>query len=299
MMMINDTSITLENQTNHEPTTTTSTSISTSMWKLYENPFYNIHRSRKQFHHIHNHKLATSYWDVRFIGPVMGSELDRAKAKIVELKAELEFERKAMKKLENVNMKLAKELAEERQERENLERVCEELGKKILENKEEMSKMKREMGEERKMLRMAEVFREERVQMKLSEAKFLLQEKILELEQNKLIQDQPQIENSAPDSLKSGDFSREEVKFVSEDKLNCNCDKKAVFVNQRKPSPEPENPHIKRGIKGFVEFRKVTRAIGSRNGHLGTKFECQKTQLSSLLKQKSPMRSSTNLMLTS
>lgn len=323
MMMITDTSISLENQTTHEPTSnepiiTASASISTPMWKLYENPFYCSNQKQLIHHNRHRislpitaRKLATSFWNVRFIGPVMDSELDRAKAQIIELKAELELERKAWKKMESVNKKLVRELSEERQGRETLERVCEELGNKVSANKAENSKMKKEIGEERKMLRMAEVFREEMVQMKLSEAKFLLEEKILELDQSKQKQNldsfsiseteriEEENESSNSDPPKSGDFSREEgLKYVSEEKLSCNCDRKAVFFNQRKPSPEPENPHIKRGIKGFVEFPKVVRAIGSRNRHLGTKFECQKTQISLLLKQKSPMRSSNNLIIS-
>lgn len=51
---------------------------------------------------------------------------------------------------------------------------------------------KAEMQEERKMLRIVEVLREERVQMKLAEAKILLEEKLLELEATK----QTQIESS-------------------------------------------------------------------------------------------------------
>lgn len=51
---------------------------------------------------------------------------------------------------------------------------------------------KAEMQEERKMLRIVEVLREERVQMKLDEAKILLEEKFLELEATK----QTQIESS-------------------------------------------------------------------------------------------------------
>lgn len=329
MMMINTSSNNLENQTTDEPTSNEPIiTTSTPMWKLYENPFYHphqhqlIHNPRKQFSHLlgcHHislpitaRKLATSFWNVRFIGPVMDSELNRAKAQIIELKAELEFERKSRKKMESANKKLVRELSEERKGREALERFCQELEKKVSAHKSEMSKMEKEIEEERKMLRMAEVFREERVQMKLTEAKFLLEEKILELEQTKQNQNQtgnfniPSIskpkrikegnENSNPDPPKSGNFSREEVKYAYEEKLSCNCDRKAVFFNQRKRSPEPENPHIKRGIKGFVEFPRVVRAIGSRNRHLGTKLECQKVHLSLLLKQKSPIRSNNLIM---
>ncbi|CBI34596.3 unnamed protein product, partial [Vitis vinifera] len=199
----------------------------------------------------------------------MDSELDIARAQIIELKAELEFERKARKKVESMNKRLAKDLNEERRGREAMERVCEVLAKEISSDKAEISWMKREIEEERKMLRMAEVLREERVQMKLADAKFLLEEKLLELEVTKQTQ-----------------------------KPTCN-DSNAVVPSmaiQRRASPETENPHIKRGIKGFVEFPRVVRAIGSRSRHLGTKLECQKAQLRILLKQKNPIRSNSLIM---
>uniref|UniRef100_A0A0V0H1Z1 Putative ovule protein n=1 Tax=Solanum chacoense TaxID=4108 RepID=A0A0V0H1Z1_SOLCH len=69
-----------------------------------------------------------------------------------------------------------------------------------------------------------------------------------------------------------------------------------VTIHRRNHSQEAENPHIKRGIKGFVEFPKVVRAISSKSRHWGTKLECQKAQLRILLKQKCPIRS--NVLLT-
>ncbi|KAK8569792.1 hypothetical protein V6N13_046836 [Hibiscus sabdariffa] len=65
----------------------------------------------------------------------------------------------------------------------------------------------------------------------------------------------------------------------------------------RKASPETENPHIKRGIKGFVEFPRGVRAMnGSKTRQWGSKLECQKAQLSVLLKHKSPTRSNSIVM---
>ncbi|KAG6636434.1 hypothetical protein CIPAW_11G111200 [Carya illinoinensis] len=198
----------------------------------------------------------------------MQSELEFAQAQIIELKAELEYERKTRKKAESMNKRLAKELAQERRGREAMEKVCEELAKEISSDKVEINMMKREMEEERKMLRMAEVLREERVQMKLTEAKFLFEEKLSELERTRI-------------QKKSCDYNSNGV---------------SLMTIQRKASPEPENPHIKRGIKGFVEFPRVVRAMGSKSRHWGTKLECQKSQLRILLKQRSPIRSN-NLIL--
>uniref|UniRef100_B9GY41 Branchless trichome n=1 Tax=Populus trichocarpa TaxID=3694 RepID=B9GY41_POPTR len=242
----------------------------------------------------------------------MDTELDFARARILELKAELEYERKARKKLETMSKRLAKELAEERRGREALERVCEELAREISSDKEEIDHMKREMGEEREMIRMAEVLREERVQMKLAEAKMLFEEKLLELvgtttqaepHQNSTSRmEQKSQEHKEPEiatplkttAILSGQLNSESTGAILSEKPSFNDNTSSIssmVIQRSRASPEPENPHIKRGMKGFVEFPRVVRAIGSKNKHRGTKLECQKAQLRILLKQKSPIRS--------
>ncbi|KAK8559485.1 hypothetical protein V6N13_026907 [Hibiscus sabdariffa] len=245
-------------------------------WKLYDNPFYYPHYNQQQ----HLHQVAASFWDLTFFKPVMDSDLDFARAHIIELKAEMEYERKARKKAESMNKKLAKQVVEERRGREALERACEELARETSLYKAAIVGMKKEIEEERKMLRMAEVLREERVQMKLADAKILFEEKLSELKETKHMHP---VEDKAPvfTASLSGKFSR----LVFSEK---SCDN-----SQRKASPEAQNPHIKRGIKGFVEFPRVVRAIGSKSRHWGTKLECQKAQLKILLKQKSPTRANT------
>ncbi|XP_021278831.1 protein BRANCHLESS TRICHOME [Herrania umbratica] len=314
-------------------------------WKLYENPFYyshhhHHHQQQQQLCQSSKHprqvnfplsarKIAASFWDLTFFKPVMESELDIARAQIIELKAEVEYERKARKKVESLNKRLAKELAEERRGREALERVCEELAREISLHKAEIDRMKKEFEEERKMLRMAEVLREERVQMKLAEAKILFEEKLLELEETKRTQTHTSIsrierknkedKTASLSANLSGKFSRlvfsekscdysnigvdsgESTRFALSEKSSSCYDNISSGVSsslaiQRKVSPEPENPHIKRGIKGFVEFPRVVRAIGSKSRHWGTKLECQKAQLRILLKQKSPIRSNSLIM---
>lgn len=182
-------------------------------------------------------------------------ELESARVEIIELTAELELERKMRKKMESLAKKMAKELAEERRIREEAERLCDELGIRVSHQKAEIEKMEREMDEERRTLRVAEVIREERVQMKLEDAKNFYEEKLISLEQN----DQ--------------------------------CSK-AIKERKRWVS-EPENPHIKRGIKGFVEFPRGVRSVGSSNkSNRNYKLECQKAQLRILLKQRSPIQPS-------
>ncbi|KAJ0048413.1 hypothetical protein Pint_14810 [Pistacia integerrima] len=282
--------------------------------------------NHQSYEHIHNlrlpisaRKIAASFWDLTFFRPIMETELDIARAQIIELKAELDYERKARKKVESLNKRLAKELAEERRGREAMERVCEELAREISSDKEEIDRMKRDMEEERKMLRMAEVLREERVQMKLSDAKMLLEEKLIELEETKRDKIPGLISRASSSSGNlSGKFSRfvlgeksiddnndidskdsTRLSLGSSEKLSCNDNVNCVssMAIQRRTSTEAENPHIKRGIKGFVEFPRVVRAIGSKSRHWGTKLECQKAQLRILLNQRNPIRSN-NLILS-
>ncbi|KAL1568797.1 protein BRANCHLESS TRICHOME-like [Salvia divinorum] len=220
-------------------------------WKLYENPFYIFHQQQypttatdhSQIHTLHlpisSRKIAASFSDLTFIKPPMDSE------------------RNARKNMESLNRRLARKLAGERRAREALQRACHDLSAQLSAHKAEISKMKTDMDEERKMLRTAEVIREERLQMKLSDAKFFLEEKLSQLQIN-------------------GDDQH---------------DHRVVLAANSSMTKETENPHIKREIKGFVEFPKVVRAIGCRRRkHLGSKLECQKAQLKILLKQKGPVR---------
>ncbi|MCO5601638.1 hypothetical protein L7F22_055761 [Adiantum nelumboides] len=111
---------------------------------------------------------------------------------------DLEFERESKRKLEvlyktvNKEFRLARkslfkaleELQRERKARQLMEEVCDELAIEIGQDKarvedlkRESAKVREEVEEERKMLQMAEIWREERVQMKLMEAKLELEEK--------------------------------------------------------------------------------------------------------------------------
>ncbi|KAB5573389.1 hypothetical protein DKX38_000583 [Salix brachista] len=347
VMMVGSLHHSMNESNPQDPITTTTTCTS---WKLYENPFYNSHHntqyqqqqhceSNNHLHHPHlplsARKIAASFWDLTFFRPIMDTELDFSRAQILELKAELEHERRARKKVETMNKRLAKELAEERRGREALERVCEELAREISSDKEEIDHMKREMNEERKMLRMAEVLREERVQMKLAEAKMFFEEKLLELigtttqtevHQNSAsrleqkYQEDKEAEISTPFRAaailssklnrlvlsekscydNSGADSKESARVILSEMPSFNDKTRSIssmVIQRSRASPEPENPHIKRGIKGFVEFPRVIRAIGSKNRHWGTKLECQKAQLRILLKQKGPIRSN-NLIIS-
>ncbi|KAH6831437.1 hypothetical protein C2S53_019199 [Perilla frutescens var. hirtella] len=300
--------IVVDHQPNHNLNIPIITSTISPTWKLYENPFYITHQQQqqqdsttdlKQIHKLHlpisARKIAASFWDLTFIKPFMESELESARAQITELKADLERERKSHKKMESLNKRLARELSEERRGREALERVCEELAKEISSDKSEISRMKREMDDERKMMRTAEVIREERVQMKLAEAKILLEEKLSEMETEMTKKKKNIIGSEASSSSKKHLESSfgEKLRLVLGEKVVRDQGSMALTQQRKSSSAETENPHIKRGIKGFVEFPKVVRAIGCRSSkhlHLGSKLECQKAQLKILLKQKGPVR---------
>lgn len=135
-------------------------------------------------------------------------EHEKIRAILHDMKAELSKEKKTRQRLEMVNSKLVNRLSEtklsakrymqesekERKARELIEEVCDELAKEIGDDRDEVEAAKREsmkvqedVEEERKMLQMAEVWREERVQMKLVDAKVMLEEKYVQM--NKLVAD--------------------------------------------------------------------------------------------------------------
>ncbi|PNT66628.1 hypothetical protein BRADI_3g15067v3 [Brachypodium distachyon] len=189
-----------------------------------------------------------------------------------DMKADLDHEKKNRRQLETINMKLVDELKEvkmaannllqeydnERKTREITEEVCNKLVREVEEHKSEIEAMKRdsvklreEVDEDRKLLQMAEVWREERVQMKLVDARLTLEAKFDQL--SKLQQDveafvasfghangDSTIVREAEIILREiGSVREQEVEFkyeppaASEDIL-------AIFEELR-PSEEPEN----------------------------------------------------------
>ncbi|XP_010535706.1 PREDICTED: uncharacterized protein LOC104810928 [Tarenaya hassleriana] len=111
---------------------------------------------------------------------------------------EVAAERKLRQQTERMNKKLGHELAEakavtkrvteelqrEKRAKEILEQVCDELVRNVGEDKAEVERVMKEaervqeeVEKEREMMHIADVLREERVQMKLTEAKFQFEEK--------------------------------------------------------------------------------------------------------------------------
>ncbi|KAL3530351.1 hypothetical protein ACH5RR_009673 [Cinchona calisaya] len=125
-------------------------------------------------------------------------EKERIHGAIKSVAGELEVEKKLKSQTERLNKKLGRELADtkasllratkelesEKRAREILEQVCDDLARRIGEDratveelKRESAKVREEVEKEREMLHLADVLREERVQMKLLEAKYQFEEK--------------------------------------------------------------------------------------------------------------------------
>ncbi|KAI3717896.1 hypothetical protein L1987_69807 [Smallanthus sonchifolius] len=157
-------------------------------------------------------------------------EHEKIRAVIDDIKSELNRERKNRQRMEIVNSKLVNELGDaklsakrymldyekERKARELTEEVCDELAKEIGEDKAEVEalkresmKMREEVDDERRMLQMAEVWREERVQMKLVDAKVTLEEKYSQM--NKLIEDLETFLSSKKSNLDVEEIKRAEM----------------------------------------------------------------------------------------
>lgn len=107
---------------------------------------------------------------------------------VVYLKEKLSKEREEVKRAKAENSKLKKKILDMestvnrlRRERDTMEKVCEELVTRIDELKANIRKMWDETEEERQMLQMAEMWREERVRVKFTDAKLALQEKYEEM----------------------------------------------------------------------------------------------------------------------
>lgn len=130
-------------------------------------------------------------------------EREKIRDAISRMAEELEVEKKLRRQAERLNkkigkemsdvrdshLKISKELETEKRAKEILELMCDELAKGIGEDRAKVEELKRESAKvldevekEREMLQFADVLREERVQMKLSEAKYQFEEKNAVLE---------------------------------------------------------------------------------------------------------------------
>ncbi|CDP06877.1 unnamed protein product [Coffea canephora] len=153
-----------------------------------------IHEQKSSQHEIdfllHQFEEERATWKMK--------EKERIRSAVKAIAGELEIEKKLKRQTERLNKKLGRELADtkkalarankelesEKRAREILEQVCDELARGIGEDraaveglKKESAKVREEVEKEREMLHLADVLREERVQMKLLEAKYEFEEK--------------------------------------------------------------------------------------------------------------------------
>lgn len=236
-------------------------------FKLYDNPHYNHTPQPNQpfsYNPIISHQKPPHYY-LTMQNKGTQNEIDC-------LKAELEFERKMRRMAESLNQVLVMELTEEKRAREEAEQQLKLLEGEVACNRVEVEKVLNEIEEERRMLRVAELWREERVQIKLSEAKLLMEEKIREITEFIYLEEAARKAEEVGPTEQSHDQDQE-GRNISQ------C------YQQRK---EAENPHIKRGIKGFVEFPKAIRVQAKEAARidLESNLECQRAQLRVLLRNK-------------
>ncbi|CAJ1979119.1 unnamed protein product [Sphenostylis stenocarpa] len=150
-------------------------------------------------------------------------ERERVHDAIKHVAEELAVEKKLRRQTERLNKKIAKEMStvkasylkaskeleREKRAKEILEQICDELARGIGEDrarveelKRESAKVREEVEKEREMLHLANVLREERVQMKLSEAKYQFEEKNAFLEK---------LRNELEDYMRTKDGQNEDV----------------------------------------------------------------------------------------
>ncbi|KAL3335912.1 hypothetical protein AABB24_031903 [Solanum stoloniferum] len=150
--------------------------------------------------HRHNHSevdvLLKKFEEEKMAWKV--KEQDKIHTAITSVAREFKIEKKLRKQTERLNKKLGRELADtkasllkavkelegEKRDRDILEQMCDELARGLREDRAEMEELKRQSAKirevvemEQKILQLADVMREERVQMKLSEAKYQFEEK--------------------------------------------------------------------------------------------------------------------------
>lgn len=213
----------------------------------------------------------------------VSSELELCVARVRELRAELEFERRMRRKAESMNEVLAVELAEERRRSGAAEAECQRMREEVDAMRAEMEHALEEIDEERRMLNVAELWREERVQMKLADAKAAVEERLQEIaddEHNAAIADGNKSSSSGSPIGKSSPTSQHGQQSPTSGQH---------AQLHRREAGGGENPHIRRGIKGFVEFPRAVRVRPREERvDLVSNLECQRAQLRVLMRHRNP-----------
>ncbi|XP_062206160.1 protein BRANCHLESS TRICHOME-like [Phragmites australis] len=216
----------------------------------------------------------------------MSSELELWVACIRELRAEMEFERRMRRKADALSEALAAELAEERRRGEAAEAECRALREEAGAARAESERALEEVEEERRMMRVAELWREELVQMKLADAQAAMEEKLREIDDAVA-----ELHATAASCNKSSCSSRPNGSNSNSTSQHGQQSPSRSQHGQlhRREAGGGENPHIRRGIKGFVEFPRAVRVRPREERvDLVSNLECQRAQLRVLMQHRSP-----------
>jgi predicted phage tail protein len=196
----------------------------------------------------------------------------------------------------------------ERRKRKLTEEMCDELEKQIGKDKANLEKLMRdsikmykEVEEEREMMRMTEQLREERVQMKLADAKDMLEEKYNQMVEliaylqtflrsrgdevsNNEIEDARLIEQ-AVESVNIRQILELSYNFSKSDDnvfpIYEECSEKASMesLKQGNSTNHNINPHITRRMQGCIEWPKCIPKSNSKVIPLEERVKNQKSQL--------------------
>ncbi|KAL3729388.1 hypothetical protein ACJRO7_026496 [Eucalyptus globulus] len=163
---------------------------------------------------------------------------------------EVDVEKKLRRQTERLNKKLGQELAgmksslskamkeleSEKRAKEILEQVCDELARGIGEDRAQVEELKRESAKvleevekEREILQLADVLRQERVQTKLSEAKYHFEEKNAAVEKLRAqLEARMRSKMSKDENSPKSEKAKELEAFLS-DKINLECVENELF----------------------------------------------------------------------
>ncbi|KAG2550502.1 protein BRANCHLESS TRICHOME-like [Panicum virgatum] len=285
-------------------------------WKLYHNPHY----SPRGITHLPSSprppRRAENLDSPMIVVPVDGGgggeeaeELDQGYgamsselcvARIRALRAELELERRMRRKAEALSEALAAELAGERRRGEAAEAECRALREEAGAARGEAERAFAGAEEERRMLRVAELWREERVKMKLADARAAMEERlreiddaVAELRATAAASDNHKSSccgSSCSPNGKASPTSQHGQQSPSRSQHGQESPSRSQHGQlHRREAVGGENPHIRRGIRGFVEFPKAVRVRPREDrADLVSNLECQRAQLRVLMRHRSP-----------
>lgn len=253
-------------------------------------------------------------------------------SEVKNLAGSVKRERKNCRNMDMINSNLLRDISETKSSSmmfiRNLERekkaredMCENLAKEIEESKAQigalMNQQKRiemEVEEERKMLQIAEVWREERMQMKLANARLILEDKYAEISNliadlqaflrklNKIEDEDDKRIGDHHDHNGSHNSAASEISAVSlmqskkgssgskiETAWSGSKDARENIVVDGSSDRSRRNPHVVRAMKGHIEWPPRGIPIPNRSSgsnRLKATLESQKTLLRNVLRQR-------------